>query len=117
MIICLHRERIDNDDYQKLIMLIREVLESNFVIVVPGNHQQVVINFQLVARSIFEIDPALKRIESLKGVVGADMYIPYCARIHQERILREIDNKLNTKEAPPPAPEVLTFGAPTSAKL
>jgi hypothetical protein len=67
------------------------------------------LNFQLFARSIFEIDPALKKIESLNGVRGADVFIPYSGKVHQDWILREIDNIVNTKEVVSSTPHVLTF--------
>ena len=107
MIIRLDRRR--RDDYQKSIKHIQEELETRFVIVVPINFQEDVTNFQLFARSIFEIDPALKKIESLNGVRGADVFIPYSGKVHQDWILREIDNRLNTKEVVSSAPHVLTF--------
>src|SRR2546428_4428998 len=107
MIIRLDRRR--RDDYQKSIKHTQEELETRFVIVVPINFQEDVTNFQLFARSIFEIDPALKKIESLNGVRGADVFIPYSGKVHQDWILREIDNRLNTKEVVSSAPHVLTF--------
>ena len=96
------------DDYHKSIRRIQEELEARFVIVVPINLQEDVTNFQLFARSIFEIDPALKKIESLNGVRGADVFIPYSGKVHQDWILREIDNRVNTKVVSS-APHVLTF--------
>jgi DNA-binding Lrp family transcriptional regulator len=106
MIIRLDRRR--RDDYQKSIRRLQEELEARFVIVVPINLQEDVTNFQLFARSIFEIDPALKKIESLNGVRGADVFIPYSGKVHQDWILREIDNRVNTKVVSS-APHVLTF--------
>jgi DNA-binding Lrp family transcriptional regulator len=107
MIIRLDRGR-RRDDYQESIRRIQEELETRFVIVVPINLQEDVTNFQLFARSIFEIDPALKKIESLNGVKGADVFIPYSGKVHQDWILREIDNRVNTKVVSS-APHVLTF--------
>jgi len=107
MIIRLDRRR--RDDYEKSIRRIQGELEAGFVIVVPINLQEDVTNFQLFARSIFEIDPALKIIESLNGVIGADVSIPYSGKVHQDWILREIDNRVNTKGAVSSAPHVLTF--------
>jgi DNA-binding Lrp family transcriptional regulator len=107
LIIRLDRRR--RDDYQKSIKRIQEELETRFVIVVPINFQEDVTNFQLFARRIFEIDPALKKIESLNGVRGADVFIPYSGKVHQDWILREIDNRLNTTEVVSSAPHVLTF--------
>jgi DNA-binding Lrp family transcriptional regulator len=106
MIIRLDRGR--RDDYQKSIRRIQEELEASFVIVVPFINQEDVINFQLVARSIFEIDPALKKIESLNGVIRADVFIPYSGKNHQDWMLREIDCRVNTKEVVSSAPHVLT---------
>src|SRR5215469_12993982 len=82
MIIRLDRERGRRDDYLQSIRRIQQELQSNFVIVIPINHQEDVINFHLVTRSIFEIDPTLKKIELLDSVKGVDVYIPYKGKFH-----------------------------------
>jgi hypothetical protein len=58
-------------------------------------HQENVTSFQLVVDSIFEIDPALKKVESLDGVHSVEVFIPQRGRIHQDWILREIDERVN----------------------
>lgn len=107
MIIRLDRGR--RNDYQKSIRRIQKELEERFVIVVPFISQEDVINFQLVARSIFEIDPALKKIEALYAVIRADVFIPYSGKNHQDWMLREIDNRVNIKKGQPTPPDILAF--------
>lgn len=92
-----------------LIKSIQEEIESRFVIVVPELQQDDVINFQILGLTIFEIDHAIKKVESLSGVKGADVFIPYSGKAHQTWMLREIDYRLNIKEVPLPGPQVLKF--------
>ena len=35
-----------------------------------------VMVWQLIVKSLFELDPAMKKIESLNGVKGADVFTP-----------------------------------------
>ncbi len=46
---------------------------------------------------------------SLNGVRGADIFLPYSGKVHQDWILREIGNRVNTKEVVSSAPHVLTL--------
>ena len=84
--------------FPKTIRLVQEVLESQFIIALPMIHQENVTSFQLVVNSIFEIDPALKKVESLDGVKSAEVFIPQRGRMHQDWILREIDENINANE-------------------
>ena len=61
-------------------------------------HQANVMSFQIVVNSIFEIDPALKRVESLDGVRSAEVFIPQRGKVHQDWILQEIDRRINVAE-------------------
>ena len=91
--------RLDTNASQKTIRLVQEVLESQFIIALPMIHQENVSSFQLVVNSIFEIDPALKKVESLDGVKSAEVFIPQRGRMHQYWILREIDeNKHDSRK-------------------
>ena len=54
-------------EYQKSISRIQEELDKNFVIAFPRIIQKDIAFYQLVARSIFEIDPALKKVGTLEG--------------------------------------------------
>jgi hypothetical protein len=56
--------------------------------------QEHVTIWQLVARSIFEIDSGLKKIELLVGVKGADVYIPIRMEHYTDWMLREIDSRI-----------------------
>lgn len=56
--------RLNSKASQKTTRLIQEVLDNHFVIALPMIHQEDLMNFQLVVSSIFEIDPALEKIES-----------------------------------------------------
>lgn len=84
----------DRKDYQKSIRRIQEELEKNFVIAFPRIVQQDIVSYQLVARSIFEIDPVLKKVQSLEGIRGAEVFIPFKAQIYQDWILKEIHDRL-----------------------
>jgi DNA-binding Lrp family transcriptional regulator len=85
--------RLENETSQKVLRLVQEVLENQFVIALPMIHQANVMSFQLVVNSIFELDPALKKVESLDGVKSAEVFIPQKGRLHQDWILREIDER------------------------
>ena len=76
--------RLDTNASQKTIRLVQEVLESQFIIALPMIRQENVSSFQLVVNSIFEIDPALKKVESLDGVKSAEVFIPQRGRMHQD---------------------------------
>jgi DNA-binding Lrp family transcriptional regulator len=89
--------RFDMKNYQKSISRIQEELDKNFVIAFPRIIQKDIAFYQLVARSIFEIDPALKKVEALEGIRGAEVFIPFRAEIYQDWILKEIDNRVKHK--------------------
>lgn len=87
--------RLNTKASQKTLRLIQEVLDDHFVIALPMIHQEDVMNFQLVVNSIFEIDPALEKIESLDGIKSAEAFIPLRARLRQDWIIREIADRVN----------------------
>jgi DNA-binding Lrp family transcriptional regulator len=89
--------RFEMKDYQKLIWRIQEELERSFVIAFPRIIQKDIAFYQLVACSIFEIDPILKKVEMLEGINGAEVFIPFRAPVYQDWILREIDNRIKHK--------------------
>jgi DNA-binding Lrp family transcriptional regulator len=86
--------RMERKGSQKSIKQIQEELEKNFVIAFPMIIQEDVTTWQVIARNMFEIDPAMKKIESLGGVKGADVYIPFKRELYTDWILREIDSRL-----------------------
>jgi DNA-binding Lrp family transcriptional regulator len=90
--------RIERKGSQKSIRQIQEQLEKDFVIAFPMIIQEDVTTWQLVARNIFEIDPALKKIESVEGVKIADVYIPFRRELYTDWVLREIDSRIRYKE-------------------
>lgn len=69
--------RMDRKGSQKSIRQIQEELEKDFVIAFPVIIQEGVTVWQLVARNVFEVDSALKKIELLEGVEGVNVYIPF----------------------------------------
>jgi DNA-binding Lrp family transcriptional regulator len=87
--------RLNSKGSQRTIRLIQEVLDNHFVIALPTIHQEELMNFQLVASSIFEIDPALEKIETLDGINNVEVFIPQRAGMHQDWIKREIDERVN----------------------
>ena len=70
-------------EYQKSISRIQEELDKNFVIAFPRIIQKDIAFYQLVARSIFEIDPALKKVGTLEGIRGAEVFIPFRAQVYK----------------------------------
>jgi DNA-binding Lrp family transcriptional regulator len=86
---------LENDIDKKDIREIHKILENSFVIALLMISQEEVLNYQIVARSIFEIDPILSKLESLAGVRSAEAIIPFKARIHQDWIFQEIENIAN----------------------
>lgn len=90
--------RLENEASQKTLRLVQEVLEKQFIIALPMIHQANIMSFQLVANTIFELDPALKKVESLDGVKSAEVFIPQRARLHQDWILKEIDERVKLVE-------------------
>ena len=70
-------------EYQKSISRIQEELDKNFVIAFPRIIQKDIEFYQLVARSIFEIDPALKKVGTLEGIRGVR-----CLYLSEHRSIR-----------------------------
>jgi DNA-binding Lrp family transcriptional regulator len=85
---------------QKSIRHIQEELDKNFVIAFPMIIQEDIMIWQLVARNIFEIDPALKKIDLLGAVKRADVYIPFRVQHYTDWVLREIDSRKDPKNDP-----------------
>jgi DNA-binding Lrp family transcriptional regulator len=90
--------RMERKGSQKSIRQIQEELEKSFVIAFPMIIQEDVTTWQLVARNIFEIDPVLNKIELLRGVEGADVYIPFRRELYTDWISREIDSRLESND-------------------
>jgi DNA-binding Lrp family transcriptional regulator len=86
--------RLENNDSQKTPRLVQEVLENQFTIAMPMIHQENVMSFQLVVNNIFELDPVLWKVETLKGVKSAEVFIPRQGTLHHDWILREIDERI-----------------------
>ncbi|AIF83355.1 transcriptional regulator [Candidatus Nitrososphaera evergladensis SR1] len=86
--------RLEGKNSQKTSRQIHEELEKNFVMAFPMVIQQDVVTWQLIARSMFDIDPALKRIELLDGVKGVEVFIPFRADTYQDWMLKEIDSRI-----------------------
>ena len=81
------------DSQSQSVRQIQEELEKNFVIAFPMIIQEDIMIWQLVARNIFEIDPALKKIDLLGAVKRADAYIPFRMEHYTDWMLREIDSR------------------------
>jgi DNA-binding Lrp family transcriptional regulator len=89
---------IDKQTPRKTIRQVQEELEEHFVIAVPMIQQEDIMNFQLVGSSIFEIDPARKKIESFDGIKRVEVFIPHRGGMQQDWIMREIDSRLNSDD-------------------
>jgi DNA-binding Lrp family transcriptional regulator len=90
--------RLENGVTKQTLRLVQDVLENQFIIALPMIHQDNIMSFQLVVSSIFDLDPTLKKIESLDGVRSAEVFIPQRGRMHQDWILREIDQRVKVSE-------------------
>jgi DNA-binding Lrp family transcriptional regulator len=90
--------RLEKGATQKTLRLVQDVLENQVIIALPMIHQDNVMSFQLVVSSIFDLDPTLKKIESLDGVRSAEVFIPQRGRMHQDWIIREIDQIVKVSE-------------------
>ena len=90
--------RLVNEASQKTLRLVQGVLENQFIIALPMIHQADVMSFQLVVNSIFELDPALKKVESLAGVKSAEVFVPQKGMVHQDWMIREIDERVKLAE-------------------
>ena len=56
--------------------------------------QEGVMVWQLVVGRLFEIDPAMKKIESLSGIKGTEVFIPFKADLNQDWLQREVDGRV-----------------------
>ncbi|HEY7110781.1 MAG TPA: winged helix-turn-helix transcriptional regulator [Nitrososphaeraceae archaeon] len=92
--------RLENHLSYKTPRLVQNMLEDQCLIALPMIHHDNVMSFQLVVNSIFDLDPAIRRIESLDGVMSAEVFVPQRARMHQDWIIREIDERVKTVEEP-----------------
>ena len=90
--------RLEKGATQQTLRLVQDVLENQVIIALPMIHQDNVMSFQLVVSSIFDLDPTLKKIESLDGVRSAEVFIPQRGRMHQDWIIREIDQIVKVSE-------------------
>ena len=86
--------RMDRKGSQKSIRHIQEELAKDFVITFPMIIREDVTAWQLVARNIFEVDSALKKIKSLEGVEAANVCIPFRVEHYTDWVLREIDSRI-----------------------
>jgi DNA-binding Lrp family transcriptional regulator len=92
--------RLENHLSYKTPRLVQNMLEDQCLIALPMIHHDNVMSFQLVVNSIFDLDPAIRKIESLDGVMSAEVLVPQRARMHQDWIIREIDERVKTVEEP-----------------
>jgi DNA-binding Lrp family transcriptional regulator len=83
--------RLEEGVPETLVAKIQEILASSFSVISPFMHQKGVINCQVVAENVFEIDPVREDIDSLKGVAGSEVFMPSRVIIHQGWILKEIE--------------------------
>jgi hypothetical protein len=60
--------------------------------------QDNMITFALVAKSIFDIDPMIKKIKSMHGLEGIEVIIPSKITIYQDWTIKEIDRLINSYE-------------------
>lgn len=90
--------RLENHVSHKTPRLVQNMLEDQCLIALPMIHHDNVMSFQLVVNSIFDLDPAIRKIESLDSVMSAEVFVPQRARMHQDWILREIDERVMTVE-------------------
>ncbi len=87
----------NSGSHKKTAERVYEELERNFVMALPMIIREGVMVWQLIVKSLFELDPAMKKIESLNGVKGADVFTPHPSRadLYQDWAQREINSRLH----------------------
>jgi DNA-binding Lrp family transcriptional regulator len=75
---------------------VQEELEKYFLITRLVMRQDNMITFVLVAKSIFEIDPVIRKIKMMKGLKEIEVIIPSKIRIYQDWMMKEIDRLINS---------------------
>ncbi len=95
--VILIRTESDFDD-KAIFKEVQEELERHFLITRLVMRQDNMITFALVAKSIFEIDPIVKKIRTIRGIKGIDVIIPSKITIYQDWMIKEIDRLINSYE-------------------
>jgi len=81
--------RLEEGLPEELVAKLQEILASSFSVISPFMHQKGVINCQVFAKNVFEIEPVREDIDSLKGVAESEVLMPSRVIIHQEWILKK----------------------------
>jgi DNA-binding Lrp family transcriptional regulator len=82
---------------RKVIIQVQEIMEKYSMIALHMINYNDLVIYQLIVSSVFDIDFALKRIESIVGVDRVEAFVPFRAKMHQYWIINEIDKKINVK--------------------
>ena len=86
------------DIKQTIFKEVQRELEKYFLMMRLVMQQDNMITFALVAKSIFDIDPMIKKIKSMHGLEGIEVIIPSKITIYQDWTIKEIDRLINSYE-------------------
>jgi hypothetical protein len=78
----------------KILRIIQETLERNFVVALPMLFYKDLIDYQTI--TLFEIGQTIEEIHSFDEVKTVESFIPRKAMIKRDWILSEIDKKIET---------------------
>ena len=83
------------------VTIFREVqkeLERHFLIMRLVMQQDNMITFALVAKSLFDIDPLIRKIKRMRGLERIEVIIPSKITIYQDWAIKEIDRLIDSYE-------------------
>jgi DNA-binding Lrp family transcriptional regulator len=86
------------DIKQTIFKDVQRELEKHFLMMRLVMQQDNMVTFALVAKSIFDIDPVIKKIKSMRGLEGIEVIIPSKITIYQDWTIKEIDRLINSYE-------------------
>jgi hypothetical protein len=77
---------------------VQRELERHFLMMRLLMQQDNMITFALVAKSMFDIDPMVGKIKSMRGLEGIEVIIPSKITIYQDWTIKGIDRLINSYE-------------------
>jgi len=91
--------RLDGKESPRTVSDIHEEIRKSFLACSPFFHEKGFIKCVPLARSIYDIDPYLKKVEALDGVIGAEVYLPSRIVTDKTWMLREIEKRIDPRTA------------------
>jgi DNA-binding Lrp family transcriptional regulator len=82
-------------DQKTIFKEIHNELERHFLIMRLVMQQDNIITFALIAKSIFDIDPMIRKIKKIRGLDEAEVIIPSKIQIYQDWLAKEVDRLIS----------------------